>query len=206
MTKRNNRPGVFINCPFDDEYNTMLRPLLFTVLYLGFVPRLASERSDSGELRLLKIQELIASTVYSIHDVSRLRASRRGDLYRLNMAFELGMDYGYRIWRDNGVERKSLVLETEQYEYMRAVSDLSGIDVKDHEDDPARLVRQVRNWFLDTVGLREVDSGTTIWYDFNDFMAAFYEDRRKEGYEEEDLQMMPVTELIRYMGKWVISS
>ena len=50
--------GVFINCPFDGEYHSLLRPLLFTIIYLGFTPRIALERSDSLELRLNKIAEL----------------------------------------------------------------------------------------------------------------------------------------------------
>lgn len=205
MTSRDKKSEnrVFINCPFDEEYYPLLRPLLFTVIYLGFVPRLASERSDAGEVRLLKIQDIMTSAVYSIHDLSRLRASEEGDIYRLNMAFELGMEYGYRMCWDGSLARKSLVLEREPYDYMKAVSDLSGVDIKNHDDDPARLVRKVRNWFLETVGERDVDSGTKIWYEFNDFMASFYEQRRDEGYEEADLQMMPVTELIRYMESWV---
>ncbi len=28
--------NVFVNCPFDDEYLPLLRPLLFTIIYLGF--------------------------------------------------------------------------------------------------------------------------------------------------------------------------
>jgi hypothetical protein len=40
--------NVFINCPFDEQYYPLLRPLLFTVVYLGFNPRIASERSDSA--------------------------------------------------------------------------------------------------------------------------------------------------------------
>jgi hypothetical protein len=51
--------NVFVNCPFDDKYLTLLRPLLFTIVYLGYRPRIASERSDSGENRLDKICELI---------------------------------------------------------------------------------------------------------------------------------------------------
>ena len=37
---------VFINCPFDDEYQPMLHALLFTVVQCGFRPRIATERSD----------------------------------------------------------------------------------------------------------------------------------------------------------------
>ena len=43
--------NVFINCPFDAKYSKLLRPILFTIIYLGYNPRIASERSDSGEAR-----------------------------------------------------------------------------------------------------------------------------------------------------------
>jgi hypothetical protein len=43
---------VFLNCPFDDDYKTLLRALAFTVLDCGLVPRLASHRADSGEVRV----------------------------------------------------------------------------------------------------------------------------------------------------------
>ncbi len=60
--------NVFINCPFDKEYHALLRPLLFTIIYLGYNPRIASERSDSAENRVDKICELIRDSNYSIHD------------------------------------------------------------------------------------------------------------------------------------------
>ncbi len=50
-TNRNFHKNVFINCPFDSECYSLLRPLLFTIAYLGFNPRIAIETSDSGETR-----------------------------------------------------------------------------------------------------------------------------------------------------------
>ena len=67
--------GVFINGPFDDEYRSLLRPLLFTIIY---------------------------------------------------------------------------------------------IDIKSYNDDPVKLVRQVRNWFVETVGLTGVAAPSRIWYSFID--------------------------------------
>ena len=81
--------NVFINCPFDPEYIPLLRPLLFTVLFLNYNPRIASERFDSGEARINKICELIKCSRYSIHDISRIRSKKRGEYYRLNMPLEL---------------------------------------------------------------------------------------------------------------------
>lgn len=92
--------NVFVNCPFDEDYVSFLRPMLFTVLYLGLEPRIALERADSGELRLTKIVELIKVSKYSIHDLSRSEAAQAGEPYRLNMPFELGVDYGCRfVWK-----------------------------------------------------------------------------------------------------------
>jgi len=121
--------NVFVNCPFDKKYLALLRPLLFTVVYLGHRPRIASERSDSGENRLDKICELIRQSKFSIHDLSRLKSGRARELYRMNMPFELGIDYGSR---QHGPEfmrgKKCLILEKEPYDFKVALSDLSGVD------------------------------------------------------------------------------
>lgn len=50
--------------PFDREYLTLLKPLLFTVVDFGLKPRIASERSDSGEERIKKIKELIRESSF----------------------------------------------------------------------------------------------------------------------------------------------
>ena len=60
---------VFINCPFDDDYMPLLRALIFTVIQCGFRPRIATERSDSGEVRIKKIVGIIGESKVSIHDI-----------------------------------------------------------------------------------------------------------------------------------------
>jgi hypothetical protein len=69
--------NVFINCPFDDKYLQLLHSILFAAIYLGFDPRIAAERSDSGEQRVDKICRLIERSKYSIHDLSRLQPERK---------------------------------------------------------------------------------------------------------------------------------
>jgi hypothetical protein len=88
--------NVFVNCPFDASYCALVRPLLFTIIYLKLKPRIALERSDSGEPRIEKIFELIRESRYGIHDLSRIEASTVGEIFRLNMPFELGIDVGCR--------------------------------------------------------------------------------------------------------------
>ncbi|OAV66966.1 hypothetical protein Barb4_02677 [Bacteroidales bacterium Barb4] len=106
--------NIFINCPFDNDYYPLLRPVLFTVLYHGHIPRIATESFDSGNLRIEKIKVLINSSKYSIHDLSRIEAKKKGDIYRLNMPFELGLDFGCKCFSnpDNKqTEKRILIIE-----------------------------------------------------------------------------------------------
>ena len=72
--------NVFVNCPFDDAYLPLLRPILFVTLYLGLMPRIALESLDSGRPRIEKIIALIEQSKYAIHDLSRMQAERAGSI------------------------------------------------------------------------------------------------------------------------------
>ena len=201
MNKDYNK-NVFVNCPFDEEYLSLLRPILFTIIYLGFNIRIALERFDSGESRFNKICELIDQSKYGIHDLSRIKARKKGEYFRLNMPFELGLDIGCRIFgKDNYSDKKHLILEKEKYRYQVAISDLSNSDIKSHKNDPMKAVRQIRNWFVEN-GLRNVPSATVIWYSFTDFITDFYEKRKAEGFAEEDIYEMPIPEYCDFINEW----
>jgi hypothetical protein len=194
--------NVFINCPFDPEHIPLLRPLLFTVLFLNYNPRIASERFDSGEARINKICELIKCSRYSIHDISRIRSKKRGEYYRLNMPFELGIDIGCRLGEGILQSKTCLILEKEKYRYQRALSDLSNSDIKSHNNDPETLVLQVRNWFAG-LGLENAPGATRIWERFNKFMTDFREAREADGFRDWDLESMPVPEYINFIKQWI---
>lgn len=196
--------NVFINCPFDDQYIPLLKSILFTIIYLGFTPRIALERFDSGEARINKIIDLIKASKFSIHDLSRIKSSKKSEYFRLNMSFELGVDIGCRIFKDGQTKnKKCLILEKEKYQYQKALSDLSNSDIKSHNNEPEEVIRQIRDWFV-VNELERADSGTIIWDSFNKFMADFYLKRKKEGFQEKDIQRMPIPEFIRFINEWII--
>jgi hypothetical protein len=85
--------NVFINCPFDADYLSLLRPLLFTVIDLGFVPKIALESPDSGRPRIDRIIALVQQSKFAIHDLSRLQASKEGEL-----SAEYAIRTGHRYW------------------------------------------------------------------------------------------------------------
>jgi len=52
--------NVFINFPFDDAYAPIFDALIFSIFDCGFIPRCALEISDSSQIRIEKIQTIIA--------------------------------------------------------------------------------------------------------------------------------------------------
>lgn len=195
--------NVFVNCPFDPKYLPLLRPLLFTVIYLGLTPRIALEAIDSGELRLNKIVKLIRESKYSIHDLSRSEAAVAGELYRLNMPFELGIDFGCRIFgRPRQRGKRTLVLEAKPHRYKASISDLAGADIECHDDEPYKVVGVVRNW-LKNVCLEQAAGPALISSAFTDFMADNFDALTQLGFSPQDIELLPVGELIERMRAWV---
>ena len=196
--------NVFINCPFDRDYDVLLKPLLFTIVSLGFTPRIASERADAGELRMRKICTLIGQCRYSIHDLSRIKATKKGEFYRMNMPFELGIDYGSRTFGIDALQQKRfLILERQRFEYMRALSDLNGVDIQAHDDKVLVLIRKVRNWFSSTAGRRGLKSPTVIWYEYSDFLADLFDKLKAAGFSDADIDELPVAEYLDYVHRWI---
>jgi hypothetical protein len=195
--------NVFVNCPFDEPFYPLLRPLLFTIIYLGLKPRIATERLDSGEVRIAKIVELIQESKYAIHDLSRIKATRKGEFFRLNMAFELGIDIGCRLFKGGECShKKCLILVGEKHQYQAAISDLSNSDVANHQNEPVDVVVEVRNW-LNSICSLDADGPSRIWDEFNFFMGDNYDALIKKGFSEQHIERLPVQELMKYMTKWI---
>lgn len=197
--------SVFINCPFDEEFEPILQAVLFCTIYLGFTPRIATESADSGAVRLEKIKTLIAESKYSIHDLSRIQARRRGEHFRLNMPFELGLDYGCRQF--SGGEHRAkriLILEEKPYRYQAAISDLAGCDIQVHAGQFATAIRKVLNWLVSEADIR-ADGATRILAAYEDFQTWYYEQQLAAGFSERDIRDYPTAELLVAMKQWVAS-
>ncbi len=194
--------NVFVNCPFDVNYAPILQALLFCLLRLGLNPRIATERSDSGETRIDKILELVKSSRYSIHDLSRCQAQSAGEHYRLNMPFELGIDFGCRRFGPELLSKKVfLVLEEKQYRYQAAISDLAGFDIKSHGGSPSTAVRKLCNWIKDLGGFERLEA-SRVFSEYEDFCGWIRKKRHSEGASEEDLQDGSTVDLMQAMRDW----
>lgn len=180
---------------------------MFCVVFLGFTPRLASERNDSGENRLDKIRGLIEESKYSIHDLSRCQAKKKGEHFRLNMPFELGIDFGCRQYFGQGRDtKKFLILEEQRYRFQAAISDISGCDIEaygsDEQKAPQNAVRHVRNWLVSESEISPV-AATRIWGRYADFQEWYWEKKISEGASEEEIRIYPTSELLSEMFNWL---
>lgn len=196
--------NVFINCPFDDEYRTLLKPLLFTIRYCRLNPRIASERMDSGEIRFDKILEIIQDSKFSIHDLSRVKADEAGEYYRMNMPLEIGLDFGCKEFHPDPKyrQKKSLILEGERFSLHKALSDLSGADVKCHHNQAEKMVESVRSWLVE-IDLQRVPGPNLIWDDFNFFNADLYSQFSKNGFKDAQIDRLPIPEFLDFMDYWL---
>lgn len=194
--------NIFVNCPFDDDYRQILIGIVFTIIYFGYKPRLALERADSAESRISKILDLIQQSKFGIHDLSRIVSSGEDEHYRMNMPFELGIDYGCQKLKDGKwSHKKILILEKERYRYQKAISDLSGSDIKTHNDEVDKAIIAVRDWLV-TEELKRGSSGIKVWDHFNDFQAYLYDEVvEKDGHLTVD--EAPVPEVIHHMENWL---
>ena len=196
--------NVFVNCPFDSEYEHILKAILFCLVRFGLTPRIASERSDAGEPRIDKIFELIRSSRYSIHDLSRCQAREAGEHYRLNMPFELGIDFGCRRYGGEPFSTKTiLILEEQPYRYQTAISDLAGSDIEAHGGKFEVAVRKVRNWLIEQ-GRFERIGPARVLADYEDFQQQYYERQLKAGFSEDDIQDFSTAELLDAMLEWTL--
>ena len=194
--------SVFVNCPLDEDYDRILQAILFCLVRFGLKPRIATERSDAGEPRIGKILDLIQSSRYSIHDLCRCQARDRGEYYRLNMPFELGLDFGCRRYGSGRLgEKVILVLEEQRYRYQAAISDLAGSDIEAHHGDYQIAVRKVRNWLAGMPGFEGI-GGARVLADYEEFQRWHIQRQRNRGFSDDDIRDYSTAELLSAMFDW----
>lgn len=195
-----NPDAIFINCPFDSKYKPMLRAMLFVARFYGLEIKIASTDTDSKSNRLERIIELMKEAKYSIHDLSKLRSEKKKEYYRMNMPFELGLDYGL-----GGNEKVFLIFEDEAYKLKIALSDINGWDVRPHYNKPEQLILEFRKWIVANKELsaeKKALSSTDIWYIYNDFYGRFSDFMTLHRMKEEEIS---VSEYIIHVDNFLAS-
>lgn len=172
--------------------------MVFCVQACGFTPRCALEDDDSGELRVLKILRIIKECRFGIHDLSRTELNSITQLPRFNMPFELGLDFAHR-YTGKGPHRtkKLLILDREMFRYQTYLSDLAGVDIKAHLNNPHRLIQIVNDWLRNQPDDPDFPGGKDISRLFTKFETELPRFAARRGHNPEELSFTVLTQLIR---------
>lgn len=135
--------SVFLNIPFDTEYNPLFIALIAGLTGLGRSPRCVLEVTGGGRSRLERIFSLVASCGASIHDLSRVTLSGDIQVPRFNMPFELGMTYALSQVSSHGF----FVFEEQPFRLQVSLSDLNGHDPHIHDGTQTGILRCVLDCF-----------------------------------------------------------
>jgi hypothetical protein len=176
--------SVFINCPFDSQYQPLFEAIVFCVSACGFVPRCTLELTDAGEVRIENIYRLIEQCHHGIHDISRTEVQEGSRLPRFNMPLELGIFLGAKRFGKHSAQKRVLILDRDRYRYRRFISDIGGQDIQAHGRRPATAIRLVRDWLQSAPGKAAIPGGAKIWQDYRRF-------RRELPATAEDAQLDP---------------
>ena len=137
--KRKYNDSVFVNCPFDAEYEPIFHAIVFAIHDCGYVARCALEAYDSGDVRIEKILDIIDQCKLGIHDISRTELTEHS-LPRFNMPLELGLFLGARRWERGKTKKIALILDLEPHRYQIFCSDIAGQDIQVHRKEPIEAI------------------------------------------------------------------
>ncbi|HUH63527.1 MAG TPA: hypothetical protein VLZ50_11035 [Terracidiphilus sp.] len=140
-----NPNAVFLNIPYDEEFQELYLAYVVGLHCFGLEPRLTFG-IPGGERRLDRILSLIQSCRYSIHDLSRVEVSPAPPATpRFNMPLELGLTI---TWAKMHPKRHTWFLwESTPRRIQKSLSDLDGTDVYIHSGSPGGVLVELRNAF-----------------------------------------------------------
>jgi hypothetical protein len=193
------RPSIFINCPFDPDFQPFLRAILFTVCAMGCKPRSALEESDSSTLRLEKNYALIQKCRLSIHDLSRTELNARTGLPRFNMPLELGIFLGIKCSSSSTSRKKTCLIFVKDKSNVSFITDLNGMDVEAHADNPEQVIPSIRNWLCNDAKIQGLPA-SIIRRHFKKFEEAFPAIIKEIGYEPDEPQY---GDILKIAAKWL---
>ena len=160
--------SVFVNCPFDSEYEPIFHAIVFSIHDCGYVARCALEADDSGDVRIEKILAIIDQCKLGIHDISRTELNEHS-LPRFNMPLELGLFLGASRFGQGKTKKITLIVDSEPHRYQIFCSDISGQDIRVHKKDPVEAIKVVRDWLRANRRDVKIPGGTVIAGRYKEF-------------------------------------
>jgi hypothetical protein len=162
--------NVFLNVPFDDDYEPLYVALISALTAFGTTPRTVLEIPPQAA-RLERLRALIADCSASVHDLSRVEISGKPPVPRFNMPFELGLSVGL-----HPNSHKWFLFESVPHRVSRSLSDLGGYDEMIHHGKPEGILRAVTNAFGAKKRVRH-DDLVALWKALRDVVPRIQRER-----------------------------
>lgn len=158
---------VFLNYPFDEEFEQSARAIHFAVAAAGFVPVCARDLTSPDRPRLEILVDAIVNCRYSVHDLSRGRGEGDGNFARMNMPIEMGMALFHAL-QTQRAEHRCAFLVPQAHDYQRFASDLAGLDPRQYDDDTS-LVGTTYEWLRDVSPLANREATIRVGEKYEEF-------------------------------------
>ena len=163
MEKKNYENNVFINCPFDKDYNDIFHAMVFTVFDCGFIARCAKEENNGAAVRIEKITNIIEQSKYGIHDISRTESDKKTKLPRFNMPLELGLFLGATRYGNKTQKQKvCLIMDKHEHRYEKYISDIKGQDISAHNNSIPKTITLISGWLRNNSKRKPIPGGSEI--------------------------------------------
>jgi len=139
MARRKRIESVFLNIPYDKEFEDLYVAYIVGLTQLGL--RVNATLAVPNQGRLEAIIGLIDESNFSIHDLSRIKSSK--GIPRFNMPLELGL----ALYRSHATKRRHrvYVFESKPYRTQKSTSDINGIDPQIHHGTARGVMAGLRN-------------------------------------------------------------
>lgn len=141
MARHRRIQSVFLNIPYDSQFESLYLAYIVGLTQLGF--KINATLAVPNQGRLDQIIYLIEQSDVSIHDLSRIETT--SGIPRFNMPLELGLAL-YHSHATKGRHRV-FVFERKRYRMQRSTSDINGIDPLIHNGKPKGVMAGLRNIF-----------------------------------------------------------
>ena len=142
---------VFLNFPFDADFEDLEIALQFTIVAAGLIPVCAKDISVSDRPRIDLIFNAIRNCQYSVHEFSRNTGEGKQNYARMNMPLEMGMALFQAMDTKWHSHRCAFFVPT-SHDHQQFASDLAGLDPPDcHNNDPERFLKSVYKWIESVV-------------------------------------------------------
>jgi hypothetical protein len=87
------------------------------------------------------------------------------------MPFELGIFFGAKYFGNKQQKNKNaLIFDVERYRYLEYISDLNGVDIKAHGNDPFTAIREIRDWLKTTSGRTTIPGYKLLIKEYQEFL------------------------------------